>query len=120
MKKEKNTNFGYNLKKLREENNISQSKLGEILGVSSNAVYTWEKLGMEPDYNTLKKISKLFGVSTDFLLDCDKDFDINNSIDFKNKTIKKVIEMLKDKNITEKDLEQAVKIIDVLKENKKK
>lgn len=68
MEKEKITNFGYNLKKLRTENNISQSKLGEDLGVSNNAIYSWEKLGMEPDYDMLKKIAQYFNVSADFLI----------------------------------------------------
>lgn len=112
--------IGDKIKSLRITDGMTQQELADKLGISKVAISNWELNKGNPNYEALKKIAEIFGVSTDFLLDYDTDFDINNSINFKNRTMKRVIEMLKGKNITEKDLEQAIKIVEVLKENKKK
>ena len=112
--------FGERLKYLRINDGLTQEELGKKLGVTKMVVSNWELNKGTPNYDMLKKIADIFGVSIDYLLDYDKDFDINNSIDFKNRTIKKVIEMLKDKNISEKELEKAIKIVNIMKEDKKK
>lgn len=57
-----------NLKALRQERGLSQQKLAELIGVSQQAVYKYEKLSVEPDIATLIKLSELFGVSIDFLV----------------------------------------------------
>lgn len=56
------------IKKLREENNLSQKKLAETLGVTQQAVAKWEGGKAEPDSITLINLSKLFCCSTDYLL----------------------------------------------------
>ena len=64
----KNNNFGKILKQLRIERNISQRKLGEILGVVNQTISFWESGSREPDFDTLIKIAKYFNVSIGFLL----------------------------------------------------
>lgn len=64
----KDNHFGKILKELRLVKNISQRKLGEILGVANQTISSWEKGINEPDLDTLVKISKFFDVSVDFLL----------------------------------------------------
>ena len=67
----KNNEFGKNLRELREERKISQRKLGEDLQVVNQTISTWETGTREPDLDMLKKISKYFDVTIDYLLDND-------------------------------------------------
>lgn len=60
--------FGSKLKKLRQEKNISQRELADILEISSSAVGMYESNKRIPNYPILKKISDYFGVSADDLL----------------------------------------------------
>lgn len=59
-------------KKLRKEINISQAQLAEMLGVSQTAISQWETDKNYPDVATLKSLSEIFCVSTDYLLDLDQ------------------------------------------------
>jgi transcriptional regulator with XRE-family HTH domain len=60
--------FGLKLKELRVEQELSQRKLGNILGVCNQTVSSWENGSREPDLDTLRTISQYFEVSVDFLL----------------------------------------------------
>ena len=60
--------FGQNLKNLRTSKNLSQSKLGKILGISSSTIGMYEQGRRFPDQTTLTKIADYFDVSTDYLL----------------------------------------------------
>ena len=62
--------FSSRLKSLRSNRHLSQAALAEILGVTQQAVGKWEVDKATPDYGTLCNISKLFQVSTDYLLEC--------------------------------------------------
>lgn len=63
--------FGEKLLKLRKGSALSQEELAEKLGVSRQAISRWENEGVLPDGLNLLGISKLFGVSTDYLLNDD-------------------------------------------------
>lgn len=60
--------FGQNLKKLRNDKKLSQSKLGKDLGISGSTVGMYEQGRRFPDQNILTKIADYFDVSTDYLL----------------------------------------------------
>ena len=60
--------FGEKLLRLRKEGGLSQEELAEKLGVSRQAVSRWENEGVLPDCGNLLELSRLFGVSTDYLL----------------------------------------------------
>ena len=64
----KNNIFGENLRTLRLSENLSQTKLGEELGVCNQTVSFWEIGKREPDLDMLLKIAEFFQVSTDYLL----------------------------------------------------
>lgn len=53
---------------LRKTANISQAKLGKIIGVAQNTVCNWENGNREPDQVSLNKIADYFNVSVDYLL----------------------------------------------------
>lgn len=61
--------FGDRLRNLREEKNITQQKLGEIIGVSARVVGYYESNDRFPkEEQILKNIADYFNVSTDYLL----------------------------------------------------
>lgn len=58
------------LKKLRTENHLSQEKLAEQLGVSRQSISKWEQGYAVPDTDNVFKLSKLYGLSVDTILNC--------------------------------------------------
>lgn len=54
--------------KLRKENGWSQEELAEKLDVSRQAISRWENGTALPDAQNVLQISKLFNVTTDYLL----------------------------------------------------
>lgn len=55
--------IGTNIKALREERNLTQEKLAECLGVSYQAVSSWERDEYKPDTEKLIKLAEIFDVS---------------------------------------------------------
>lgn len=60
--------LGYRLKKLRKEKNLSQSELGNVLGVSKVSISGYEKGTRVPSIENLLILLDFFNVSADFLL----------------------------------------------------
>ena len=60
-------NIGNNIKQLRQQKNLTQDQVAEILAVSYQAVSKWENNANTPDIALLPKIAELFGVSIDAL-----------------------------------------------------
>lgn len=60
--------FANRLKDLRTEENLSQAKLANALGVSVSVVCYWETDRSEPTGINLVKIADYFNVSVDYLL----------------------------------------------------
>lgn len=58
------------LKQLRTQNNLSQEKLAEKLGVSRQSISKWEQGYAVPDTDNMFKLSKLYGMSVDAILNC--------------------------------------------------
>lgn len=56
------------LKYLRKKNGVTQTELGEYLGVVQSAVGNWERGRNIPSYELLVKIADYFNVSTDYLI----------------------------------------------------
>ena len=63
--------------KLRKENGWSQEDLAEKLYVSRQAISRWENGTALPDAQNVLQISKLFNVTTDYLLNDDYESDID-------------------------------------------
>lgn len=62
---------GTKILKLRERRKLSQEQLADLIGVSQVTVGNWEQ-GKSIKHDHLKKISTVFDIPTDFLLDDDK------------------------------------------------
>lgn len=59
---------GEKITKCRKEKGLTQGQLAETLGVTRQAVSRWEGDLAFPETDTLMKMSRLFGVSCDYLL----------------------------------------------------
>ena len=57
-----------NLKKLREQYKLSQQDLAELLGVTQQAIYKYEKTPVEPSVSTLIQMSEILHTSIDYLV----------------------------------------------------
>ena len=84
------------LVKLRKINGWSQEDLAEKLNVSRQAISRWESETAQPDASNVLNLSKLFGVTADYLLndEYESDFDVPVVIRTKSDAkdnIKKVI-----------------------------
>lgn len=66
--------IGEKIKSLRQSKDLTQSGLGELLNVSSQAVSNWERGKGYPDISNIIQISELFQVSLDILIKEDIDF----------------------------------------------
>ena len=60
--------IGERLQQLRKEKGISQEKLAEQLHVTRQAVSKWETGQSYPDLDNLGALSKLYGVTADYIL----------------------------------------------------
>ncbi|MBQ8163446.1 MAG: helix-turn-helix transcriptional regulator [Clostridia bacterium] len=60
-------NFGNFLCSLRAEKGLSQSQLGEMLGVTNKAVSKWENGVAKPNTNLLPKIAEIFDITVEEL-----------------------------------------------------
>lgn len=61
--------FGDNLRKLIEEQNITQKELAHRLNIAPSTLGSYVQGVREPDFITLKLFADYFDVSTDYLLD---------------------------------------------------
>lgn len=66
------------LKQLRIQNNLSQEKLGERLGLSRQSVSKWEQGYATPDTENLLKLSELYNIPVDTILRCGETEDEEN------------------------------------------
>ena len=60
--------FADKLIKLRRQKGWSQEELAEQMSVTRQSVSKWESMQSLPDLDRILQLSKLFGVSTDYLL----------------------------------------------------
>jgi Predicted transcriptional regulators len=62
---------GERIKALRMNSELSQAKLGEIIGITQQSVYAWETGKTEPDIDAIRKMVSIFGITSDYLLGID-------------------------------------------------
>lgn len=61
--------------KLRKQSGMSQEELAEKLNVSRQAISRWEVGSAQPDASNVLQLSKMFGVTADYLLNDDYESD---------------------------------------------
>ena len=63
--------FGKVIKQLRQEKNMTQERLAEILSISPQAISRWETEVAMPDISLIAPLCNLFNVTADVLLEID-------------------------------------------------
>lgn len=104
--------FGDKLKELRKNKNMSQEELGEICGVAKQTVSNWENNATQPPFDAIIKISKHFGVTTDYLFGLNQE-DLSNIERLKQILKEYGIMFGSDLSLTE--LKRALKIVEIMK-----
>jgi len=104
--------FNDQLTKLRKRNNITQIELANLMNVKQYVISSWETGRSEPNISQIIKLSDIFKISTDYLLD--RHIIITNSENEFNKVIENINKDIKD-DFT-KDL---IKIFEDIPNNKK-
>lgn len=111
--------FGTILKKLRQDNNLTQDELAKKIDTSRSNIANYENDKNMPSVDILEKLAKLFNCTTDYLLGKS---DIRNpEVQEDPLGLAKIGFSMKDYNPpTDKQREQLAELIKVvLKDNKK-
>ena len=65
--------LGKSIKELREEKELTQVELGNLLGLSYQTIGHYENGVSQPTLETLINMCKIFGVTSDYLLGLEND-----------------------------------------------
>lgn len=103
--------FSDNLRLLRTKHRLSQKEIGDIVGVTSQAVSKWENGIAEPDNDSLLKLSNYFNVSTDYLLG--KSNEENQSIRYDDELEKVLFSKAKDLTDDEKKTISSIIVLKI-------
>ena len=85
--------FGYVLKGLRKNHNLTQKELGSHIGLSKAVVSKYENGLGYPTFDVLIRIADYFGVTTDYLLGVakGKTIDVSGLTETQTDTVHRVI-----------------------------
>lgn len=89
------------IKELREARGMTQVRLSIELEVSQESVSAYEKGKCFPSYQSLLKLSEIFGASIDYIMGLSDKMTIERNLDVQEETILSMISSL-DKNKKEK------------------
>lgn len=93
--------FSQKIKEIRKRFDLSQEQLAEIINVSRQTITKWETGVGLPDVSNLQELSKVFGVTVDYLLDDDRNLPVLSmrielDKDKYNNKLKMYLEVLRD------------------------
>ena len=89
--------LGEKLKALRTAKKMSQKELAERIGIAKSVISFYESGDRFPSYDVLIKIARIFNVTTDYLLDVERERTVNVS------------------GLSEEDIAAVTAVIDALK-----
>ena len=92
--------FSEKLKALRTAKKMSQKDLADKVGVAKSVVSFYESGDRFPSYDVLIKISRIFNVTTDYLLGVERErmLDVSELSEDDISVVNTVVEALKKKN----------------------
>ena len=93
--------FGARLKKLRQQKGITQEILAAELGVSKSVISYYEMQERYPSPHVIKKLSAIFHVSADYLLDIEhgQTLDLSGLDEEDVVTVVRMVDALRKKNV---------------------
>lgn len=91
--------FGDRLKTLRIQNNLTQEQLAHRLGLTKSVISAYETGSRMPSYDILITISRIFKVTTDYLLGVErkKDVDLSGLTDNEKAALLNLIKAMKNR-----------------------
>ena len=89
--------LGEKLKVLRTAKKMSQKELAERIGIAKSVISFYESGDRFPSYDVLIKLARIFNVTTDYLLDVERERTVNVS------------------GLSEEDIAAVTTVIDALK-----
>lgn len=89
--------LGEKLKALRTAKKMSQKELAERIGIAKSVISFYESGDRFPSYDVLIKIARIFNVTTDYLLNVERERTVNVS------------------GLSEEDIAAVTTVIDALK-----
>lgn len=92
--------FGIKLKRLRDEKELTQKELGELLGFTRATISSYERCALYPSIEALIKICQFFNVSADYMLGLSdtNTFDTSYLTDQQELIIRAILEEFREKN----------------------
>lgn len=93
-------NMGKKLKSLRIEKKLTQKQVAEQIGLAISAVSSYESGIRYPSYEILVRLSRIFHVSTDYLLGVaeKRNIDVTGLNDNEIEVVSQLVEMLRGKH----------------------
>ncbi len=90
-------NMGEKLRSLRLSKNLTQKQLADRVGLAVSAVSSYESGNRYPSFETLIKLSRIFHVSTDYLLGLSekRSIDITGLTDEETELISRLVDKLR-------------------------
>lgn len=91
--------FGNRLKTLRTQNNLTQEQLAHRLGLTKSVISAYETGSRMPSYDTLITISRIFKVTTDYLLGVERknDVDLSGLTDDEKVALQNLVKAMKNR-----------------------
>lgn len=91
--------MGEKLKSLRIEKKLTQRQVADRIGLAISAVSSYESGARYPSYDTLIKLSRIFHVSTDYLLGLTnrRNIDVTGLNDNEIELVSKLVDTLRNK-----------------------
>lgn len=105
-----NINFAECLKEARKLSGLSQQAIADKLGISNQAYSRWETGKFEPNLESLKKLAKVLNTSPNYLLGYNQTESIAKAIPQENTFPKRLRELRKLANLTQKEMAEALNI----------
>lgn len=68
------TDFSKRLRELRQEKGMTQQQIAALLNLKQQSYLRYENGTGEPSFNTLIRLTQIFGVSSDYLLGISNDY----------------------------------------------
>lgn len=89
--------MGEKLRSLRLSKNLTQKQLADRVGLAVSAVSSYESGNRYPSFETLIKLSRIFHVSTDYLLGLSekRSIDITGLTDEETELISRLVDKLR-------------------------
>ncbi len=116
--------FGERIRDARKRKKLTQKDLADLIGAKHNSVSNWENDQNKPDPDTIELLCGVLDVTPSYLLGYDEgisstnDDEINEYLEELHKRPEMKTLFSVAKKATKEDIEKAVKIIEMLKDNR--